>query len=51
MSTSVQTSKLLDYRAREIVPLHLEKMKQAITDKDWSSLCEITMKESNSLHA
>ena len=51
MKISTDTSKLLDYRAREIVPDHLEKMKQAVTDKDWKSLCELTMKESNSLHA
>lgn len=38
MKTSVDTSKFLEYRAKEIVPLHLEKIKKAIDDKDWNSL-------------
>ena len=51
MKLSTDTSEFLDYRKREIVPKRLKAITEAIEAKDWNTLCEITMKESNSLHA
>ncbi|CAG9855786.1 unnamed protein product [Phyllotreta striolata] len=51
MKTSVETSQLLPYRAKEIVPKQVERMKRAIADKDFEAFARITMEDSNSFHA
>ncbi|XP_048764779.1 diphosphomevalonate decarboxylase-like isoform X2 [Ostrea edulis] len=50
MQTSVETSELLQQRI-QTVPDRVEQMKQAILKKDFHTFAEITMKESNQLHA
>nr|XP_022337366.1 diphosphomevalonate decarboxylase-like isoform X2 [Crassostrea virginica] len=50
MQTSVETSQLLQQRLQG-VPKQLEKIKCAIQNKDFHSFAEITMRDSNQLHA
>ncbi len=51
METSVLTSPLLAYRAKEIVEPRMKAMEEAILKKDFASFAEITMKDSNQFHA
>ncbi|KAK2191423.1 hypothetical protein NP493_53g12006 [Ridgeia piscesae] len=51
MQTSVKTSQLLAHRAEKIVPERMVEMRRAIKDKDFQTFAEITMKDSNQLHA
>ncbi|XP_034947230.1 diphosphomevalonate decarboxylase [Chelonus insularis] len=50
MKRSVETSKLLEYRAKH-VPQKVEEMHQAILDKNFSKFAELTMRDSNQMHA
>lgn len=50
MQTSVETSDLLHQRLQG-VPKRIERIKKAILRKDFHSFAEITMKDSNQLHA
>lgn len=51
MGSSVQTSTLLKYRASTIVPQRIKDMTAAILSKDFNKFADITMQESNQLHA
>ncbi|UYV70358.1 MVD [Cordylochernes scorpioides] len=51
MATSVATSELLAYRAKQIVPERTKQMKEAIETKDFKTFAELTMKDSNQFHA
>lgn len=50
MQTSVETSDLLHQRLQGL-PKRIERIKKAILKKDFHSFAEITMKDSNQLHA
>lgn len=51
MKRSVATSPFLRHRADVVVPERLKALEAAIADRDFERFAEITMKESNSLHA
>mmetsp|Transcript_2635 Transcript_2635/g.7917 ORF Transcript_2635/g.7917 Transcript_2635/m.7917 type:complete len:386 (+) Transcript_2635:37-1194(+) len=51
MNTSVRTSQLLQYRAETIVPRRMKDMEDAIRSRDFSTVAELTMKDSNQFHA
>ncbi|CAM9375032.1 unnamed protein product [Ascophyllum nodosum] len=51
MSTSVQTSPLLGFRAREVVPPRLAEIEKAYLERDFASFGKITMQDSNQFHA
>lgn len=51
MKRTVDTSELLHYRAKYVVPERVEKIQTAIMNKDFSTFAEFTMKDSNQLHA
>uniref|UniRef100_A0A914LNV2 Diphosphomevalonate decarboxylase n=1 Tax=Meloidogyne incognita TaxID=6306 RepID=A0A914LNV2_MELIC len=51
MQRSVLTSKLLQKRIEECVPERIENLKEAILNKNFPQFAEITMAESNQLHA
>ncbi|XP_062405610.1 diphosphomevalonate decarboxylase [Sardina pilchardus] len=51
MQTSVETSKLLKYRADSVVPGRMDEMINAIQRKDFAAFAELTMKDSNQFHA
>lgn len=51
MQKTVETSQLLKYRAEELVPSALRQMKEAIKDRDFHRFAELTMKDSNQMHA
>lgn len=51
MKISKETSEFLNYRVNNILPKRLEQMRKAIADKNFDSLCELTIKDSNSFHA
>ncbi|CAG9771018.1 unnamed protein product [Ceutorhynchus assimilis] len=51
MAITTLTSSLIKYRANEIVPRRIEAMEQAILNKNFQSFAELTMKDSNSMHA
>ncbi|KAI0213028.1 Diphosphomevalonate decarboxylase [Lamellibrachia satsuma] len=51
MQTSVKTSDLVTYRAEKIVPQRMVEMRRAIKDRDFQTFADITIKESNQLHA
>ncbi|KAE9550470.1 hypothetical protein FO519_006308 [Halicephalobus sp. NKZ332] len=51
MSRTVQTSEFLKYRVEKVVPDHVRGIKAAIASGNFGIFAEITMKESNSLHA
>ena len=44
MQTSVKTSELLKYRAKNTVPRRMEEMKTAIKSRDFQTFAELTMK-------
>lgn len=51
MKRTVDTSELLQYRAKYVVPKWAEKMQIAIMKKDFSTFAELTMKDSDQMHA
>ncbi|XP_064485530.1 diphosphomevalonate decarboxylase-like isoform X2 [Ornithodoros turicata] len=51
MGSSVQTSTLLKYRASTVVPQRIKDMTEAILNKDFNKFADVTMQESNQLHA
>ena len=51
MRVSKETSELLRCRVENIVPKRLKQMREAIQIKDFDSLCELTIKDSNNFHA
>ncbi|GMH48134.1 hypothetical protein TL16_g07819, partial [Triparma laevis f. inornata] len=51
MSTSVSTSKLLGYRAKEVVEGRMRGIEKAYGEKDFESFGMITMQDSNQFHA
>lgn len=51
MKNTTDTSELLKYRESVVVPKHMDMITTALNNKDWNTLCEVIMKESNSLHA
>mmetsp|Transcript_29426 Transcript_29426/g.26862 ORF Transcript_29426/g.26862 Transcript_29426/m.26862 type:complete len:80 (+) Transcript_29426:613-852(+) len=51
MATSVQNSELLKHRVHKVVPERIADIKEAIKNKDWHSVFEITMRDSNNFHA
>jgi diphosphomevalonate decarboxylase len=51
MQSTVATSELFVQRANHVVPARMEKMKQAIREKNFATFAELTMKDSNQFHA
>jgi len=51
MKTSVETSTLLHHRATHVVPDRIKKMRTAIENKDFDTFAQLTMADSNQLHA
>ncbi|XP_076650046.1 mevalonate diphosphate decarboxylase [Halictus rubicundus] len=51
MKRGMETSELLRYRVKHIIPEAANKMHKAIIEKDFKSFAELTMKDSNSMHA
>ncbi|XP_031282787.1 diphosphomevalonate decarboxylase 2-like [Pistacia vera] len=51
MRESVETSLLLQHRAKEIVPKRIVKMEEAIKNRDFSSFAQLTCADSNQFHA
>ncbi len=51
MKLSVQTSELLQHRINDCVPRRMEEMKAAIGKREFGKFAELTMRDSNQLHA
>ncbi|XP_054919646.1 diphosphomevalonate decarboxylase isoform X7 [Dermacentor andersoni] len=51
MARTMETSALIQERASNIVPQRMKDMADAILEQDFNKFAEITMKESNQLHA
>lgn len=51
MQTSVKESPLLAHRAKDIVPVRINAMKQAFATGNVESVLELTMRDSNQFHA
>ncbi|XP_034195922.1 mevalonate diphosphate decarboxylase isoform X1 [Osmia lignaria lignaria] len=51
MKRTMETSELLKHRVKHVVPDRANRMQQAIIEKDFKTYAEITMKDSNQLHA
>lgn len=51
MQRTVETSPLLQHRINHVVPERMQKMTQAILDKDFDTFATITMADSNQFHA
>jgi diphosphomevalonate decarboxylase len=51
MSTSVETSELLKYRAETVVPKRMEMIEEAWKSKDFDAFGKLTMQDSNQFHA
>ncbi|KAI5816083.1 diphosphomevalonate decarboxylase [Pyronema omphalodes] len=51
MQATVATSELFTHRANVVVPQRMEKMKQAIRERDFETFADLTMKDSNQFHA
>ena len=51
METSKATSRLLSYRANNVVPNRLEEIERAILNRDFETFGAITMSDSNQFHA
>jgi diphosphomevalonate decarboxylase len=51
MQATVATSELFSHRANVVVPQRMEKMKQAIRERDFETFADLTMKDSNQFHA
>ncbi|TQE00268.1 hypothetical protein C1H46_014100 [Malus baccata] len=51
MRDTVETSLLLQHRAKEIVPKRILKMEEAIKNRDFASFAQLTCTDSNQFHA
>jgi diphosphomevalonate decarboxylase len=51
MQSTVATSELFKHRAENVVPERMERMKNAILKKDFTTFADLTMKDSNQFHA
>lgn len=51
MRRSVATSSLMEYRVKTSVVNRVNKMMQAINEKNWSTFCDLTIADSNEMHA
>jgi diphosphomevalonate decarboxylase len=51
MQTSVETSTLIQTRARRVVPERLRQFEEAIATRDFSKFAMLTMQDSNQFHA
>ncbi|KAI4352922.1 hypothetical protein L6164_007129 [Bauhinia variegata] len=51
MRESVQTSLLLQHRAKEVVPKRILQMEEAIRNRDFASFAQLTCADSNQFHA
>lgn len=51
MQTSVETSPLLRFRAKVVVPARMAKMTRYIKERDFQGFGQLTMKDSNQFHA
>lgn len=51
MKTSVETSQLLKHRAEVVVPQRICTMIEAIKSRDFETFADITMRDSNQMHA
>ncbi|KAI6669300.1 hypothetical protein NL676_004185 [Syzygium grande] len=51
MRESVETSLLLQHRAKEVVPKRIVKMEEAIQNRDFASFAGLTCADSNQFHA
>ncbi|XP_014211273.1 diphosphomevalonate decarboxylase [Copidosoma floridanum] len=51
MKRCYHTSPFLKYRAENTVPLRIEQMQEAIQDRNFEKFAELTMKDSNEMHA
>lgn len=51
MKRSLETSEFLQHRIAQVVPGRVCKMQQAIIEKDFKTFAELTMKDSNQMHA
>lgn len=51
MQTSVETSALLRFRAKALVPARMAEMARCIRERDFQAFGQLTMKDSNQFHA
>ncbi|KAI5939055.1 Diphosphomevalonate decarboxylase [Manis javanica] len=51
MRTSMETSALLKFRAEAVVPVHMAEMTRCVKERDFQGFGQLTMKDSNQLHA
>ncbi|KAF5914307.1 hypothetical protein HPG69_013092 [Diceros bicornis minor] len=51
MQTSVETSPLLRFRAKAVVPARMAEMTRCIKERDFQGFGQLTMKDSNQFHA
>ncbi|KAK2489357.1 hypothetical protein MC885_003238 [Smutsia gigantea] len=51
MRTSVETSALLRFRAEAVVPVRMAEMTRCVKERDFQGFGQLTMKDSNQLHA
>ncbi|XP_071878410.1 mevalonate diphosphate decarboxylase [Bombus fervidus] len=51
MKRTMETSDLVQYRIKHVIPERIKKMEQAIVEKDFKIFAEHTMKDSNQMHA
>ncbi|CAE6037578.1 unnamed protein product [Arabidopsis arenosa] len=51
MRESVETSLLLQHRAKEVVPVRILQMEEAIKNRDFTSFTKLTCSDSNQFHA
>ncbi|KAF5729409.1 putative diphosphomevalonate decarboxylase [Tripterygium wilfordii] len=51
MRESVETSLLLQHRAKEVVPERIKQMEEAIASRDFASFTQLTCADSNQFHA
>lgn len=51
MQRSMETSELMQHRIANVVPERADKMQRAIIQKDFKTFAQLTMKDSNQMHA
>jgi diphosphomevalonate decarboxylase len=51
MRATVATSELLQHRMKHVVPQRMELMEKAITERDFKTFGDLTMRDSNQFHA